>query len=312
MQSNVKLTDILIAEDNRISSSLTQGQQKPKRADLCYRKARLSSSFFNSAMDDATICQLIKTIIENPDKSKEQEIAFKRLIPYIAKLPGIYKSQDAYYEEAFNEALGNIAGVTRQKHSGGKHNLLSFAQKHKLNRSPQQVREDLVKWFNHILKKRLIDYYRQNGQELSLDNLIDCNSEGKETFLDQVQTPNLSGLDLMINEEQLQENRQEEEQLKQQFETGDCVDPEIAEELAKFPEGYETCTCGVLIFRKEVQKQKWPQILKELKVINPNIAKKEVSKTAAYRTVTSHYSRHCKPLVEKLPSLNLLKEENHE
>ncbi|MFW6296849.1 MAG: hypothetical protein ACOC04_06630 [Halothece sp.] len=271
-------------EDSCKSSVMTRSQQ---RGEDCFWYASSRLSFqVRVSMDDKTLCQLIQQVINSNDGTSEQRQALERLLKCIPKLPGIYKENNPRldYNNAFNQALMNLAGMSLKTGKGmsGK-NIRSFAEKTNLNSPPETVRQNLVNWFNKILKRRIYDFYRQLPNEpFSLD--VSFGEDDSDTHLDNVKSLTLSGIDELISEEELKENQKQEEELKQRFE-------ELAQEMKDFPNGCPNCTCYELIQRRELRrpKQKWKDIADELNV--------------PQGTVTAHWHRKCKPILKRLPTL---------
>ncbi|MDF0555615.1 hypothetical protein [Kamptonema sp. UHCC 0994] len=238
---------------------------------------------------DERICQLIREVIQYPDGSTQQKQALDRLPRLISKVPGIYKDNNPQinYQDAFNQALANLVGVSLKQGTVSGKNIRSFIQKTKLdldNVEAKLIREHLIKWFNKILKRRILDLYRILGQQpLSLDKLMN-GEEGGATYLEQLPDLSPNGFELLITEEDLQENQKIEAELKQSCE-------QLTELLSCHPRGYFHCTCHELIRRRLLIQppQKWEDITVELNV--------------PFGTITSHWKRKCQPLLKNLANL---------
>lgn len=238
---------------------------------------------------DERICQLIQECIQHPDGSREQRQALDRLSKMLLKLPGIYKDNNPRinYQDSLNQAVANLTGTSLKKGTASSSlNIRRFLLSNQFDLqqdNPQEVCLSLLKWFNKIIKRRIYDLYRSlKNQPLSLDNLIDGDDPGT-TYIDQLPDLSLNGLDLILSQEELQNNKQEEDKLKRRLES-----QEVKDKLNNHPQGYNYCTCYELMHRRllRIPPQKWQDIAKELNV--------------PYGTVTSHWNRKCQCLLDQL------------
>ncbi|HEY9706432.1 MAG TPA: hypothetical protein V6C58_28620 [Allocoleopsis sp.] len=217
------------------------------------------------------ICKYIRQTLILTDGTPQQNHVLNQLIGIIPKLPNIYQHNDPRidYQEAFNQALINIAGISLKTKTRSAKNIRSFAQKSNLNAPDSTVCKNFVNWFNRILKRRIYDLYQQlKNQPFSLDNPINA-EEGEMTHLDTLAS-NLDMLDEMSKTETFKNHQK------------------TLQESAIFdihPHGYPNCTCRELIKRRKTQSkpQKWKAIATELKV--------------PIGTVTAFWNRKCQPLL---------------
>jgi hypothetical protein len=239
-----------------------------------------------------TLIQQLQHYDDSPAQKEALQDALNKLASIIPKLPGIYRDNNPRidYQDAFNQALANIAGISLKKGTVSNKNILSFintlTKRNKLDLEqiePEKVRESLVNWFNKILKCRIIDLYRDLGKlPLSLDNIQGGDRE--TTYLEQLPDLTPNGFNILITEEELAANHNTEQELKQRFE-------DLKNFLNCHPDGYPHCTCHEIIKRRQLQKppEKWKDMAKNLNI--------------PQGTITSHWDRKCKPLLNQIPNL---------
>ncbi len=127
----------------------------------------MDKSTSNQEELDVRVSQLIQRVVESVDGSSQQRKVMDRLLKLIPNLTGIYGRTDP---EAMNLALEGIS-IYRGNISG--RNLRSFLKSSRLNpnqASPALVRKNFVRWFNRIVKNKIIDRHRKQSRlPLSLD-----------------------------------------------------------------------------------------------------------------------------------------------
>ncbi|MEG4272010.1 MULTISPECIES: hypothetical protein [unclassified Microcoleus] len=225
-------------------------------------------------MDDASLCQLIREALHSPEKA--EILAFA-----IDQLPEVKRYLDKGWLPYYDEALP----VTERD---VKRNINKFPQIYRLNLETTDcqnasetaiVRKRFISWVMMIL--RLDCYDVKRGQKnrprtVSLSDPAGINQGGtiEDTIPDK---QSLNGIGTLIADEELQENQQQEQELKRLIKTLVC-----------YPEGYPHCTCYELIQRRllKTPPQQWKEIAIELQI--------------PYGTVTAHWNRKCKKRLEEL------------
>jgi hypothetical protein len=234
---------------------------------------------------DEEFAQLIREVLQNPDGSSQQQQAMERLLGQIPNLTGIYTHNDSVidYLEALNRAL---IAVSIYQDNISNYNLHRFLQRFRLdidNENPEVIRQNFVRWFNRILKNKIIDMYRQlPSQPLSLDTPIN-EQEGETNYLTQVPEQTLTGLDNLIVQEQKKTTQSIGRNLWQYIEE----DPERKLQNCH-PRNHPKANCQELAKRS---------LLKDPPDSLTGIA---TELNVNYQTLNSHNKRHCYPLLREI------------
>jgi hypothetical protein len=147
---------------------------------------------------DVQFYQLLVGVIKSADGSREQINFMNNLLKLIPNLKGIYKHYDSCidYQEPLNLALtsisiynGNISGYHFRK-------LIYSRQLDIDNDSPYIFRPKFIKWFNRILKNKITDIYRRQGNQPLFLDLDNPGVQGKPLI------ETLSEIDKLVREEQ--------------------------------------------------------------------------------------------------------------
>jgi hypothetical protein len=225
-------------------------------------------------MDDASLCQLIREALHSPEKAETLALA-------IDQLPEVKRYLDKGWLPYYDEALP----VTERD---VKRNINKFPQIYRLNLETTDcqnasetaiVRKRFISWVMMILSRDCYDVKRgqkNRPKTVSLSDPAGINQGGtiEDTIPD---TQSLSSLEIILAEEELQENQQQEKELKR-----------LIESLVCHPKGYPNCTCYELIQRRllKTPPQQWMEIAIELEI--------------PYGTVTAHWNRKCKQRLEEI------------
>ncbi|MEZ2232571.1 hypothetical protein [Microcoleus sp.] len=231
-------------------------------------------ALIHALMDDASLCQLIREALHSPEKAETLALA-------IDHLPEIKRYLDKGWQPYYDEALP----VTERD---VKRNINKFPQNYRLNlettdcKNPSDagnVRKKFISWVMMILNRDCYDVKRgqKNRQRtVSLSDPAGINQGGtiEDTIADQ---QNLNSLEIILAEEELQENQEQQKELKR-----------LIESLVCHPNGYPHCTCYELIQRRllKTPPQQWREIETELQI--------------PYGTVTAHWNRKCKQRLEEI------------
>lgn len=234
----------------------------------------------NGSMDEQ-LCQLMREVVMHGDGSTEQRQAIGELLRLIPRLPGIYRVSHGDYPDALNRALEGVS-VFRRNVCG--HGIRQFVERYNLDLDrdePAVVRQCFVRRFNRILKNKIAEIYNETGDDWSLDFPI--GNEGT-TFGDRLPAPNTGDvIDRRIEEEDRTEIQRIDEELRLYIE----IDPE-GRLRECHPDGYPQSNCQELAKRRLLKepRDKWKDIAQELNI--------------PYGTVTAHWKRRCKPLLEEI------------
>lgn len=219
-------------------------------------------------MDDSSLCQLIREALSDGNRAEALTLAIDQL-PKIKAYLG--QGWLPYYDEALPVTMRDV-----------QRNIQGFPQMCRLNldtldcQNPSEatlVQKRFISWVVMILKRDCHDVkrgQRNRPKTVSLSDPAGPNNKG--TIGDIIEDPQTRiNLGTLIAEEELQENKRQEQELKR-----------LIESLVCHPEGYPHCTCYELIQRRMLREnsQQWREIEIELKT--------------PYGTMTAHWHRKCK------------------
>ncbi|CAD5990398.1 hypothetical protein PCC9214_05786 [Planktothrix tepida] len=233
-------------------------------------------------MDDASLCQLIREALHDPNKAKALALMIDQL-PVIKAYLG--KGWLPYYDEAVPMTERDV-----------ERNIKRFPKMYRLNletvncqnaSEAANVRKHFINWVVMILKRDCHDVSRRANRQIiiSINTPIGEDGSTLEKTIDSSETlnpndtPRLSGLDKMIAEEDFLKNQ---EQLALMVR---LLDKNLSN---CYPDGYSKANCYELFKRRVLKKppQQWRDIAEELQI--------------SLGTVTSHWHRKCKPMLPNI------------
>lgn len=120
--------------------------------------------------------------------AKQRQMILSRLMPQIARLPGLAKNNNPAYQEDYEEIFNDVMIEVGLKICS------EFDPQH------ESIKKSLESWINYKLRLRykVLDMYEKKPP-FSLDATI--NDDG-DSFADFLKSPTTEGLDLMIAQEQ--------------------------------------------------------------------------------------------------------------